>query len=128
MWKCVLFACLVVSVSAFAQEGHPLSGTFTGDWGPATGPRGHITLVMSWDGQKVTGVVNPGPDSAPVNVFVDYTTWVVRIDAEAKDAAGKPVRIEAEGKIEEMGSPRRRIVGTWRQGGASGNFRVTREQ
>jgi len=128
MWKRAAFVCVVVAMSAFAQEGHPLTGTFTGDWGPARGPRNHITLVMNWDGTKVAGVINPGPNSAPLNVFVDYTNWTVRLDADTKDDAGKPVRIEADGKLEAMGSPRRSLVGTWRQGGISGDFKVTREQ
>ena len=128
MWKRLAFVCLAVAASAFAQEGHPLSGTWTGDWGPARAPRNHITLVMNWDGTNVVGVVNPGPNSAPIKVFVDYSNWTVRIDAEVKDDAGKPVRMEADGKLEQMGSPRRRLVGTWRQGGLTGDFRVTREQ
>ena len=128
MWKRVVFVCLVVSTAALAQEGHPLSGTWTGDWGLSAGARNHITLVMNWDGDKVTGVMNPGPDSAPLNISVDYANWVVRFDADAKDATGKAVRIEAEGKIEELGSPRRKLVGSWRQGGASGDFKVTRTQ
>ena len=128
MWKRAVFVCLGAASSAFAQEGHPLTGTFSGDWGSAAGPRNHVTLVMKWDGQNVTGIVNPGPNSAPLNVSVDYATWVVRIQAETKDATGRPVRIEAEGKLEEMGSARRRLVGTWRQGETSGNFRVIREQ
>jgi hypothetical protein len=128
MWKRVLFVCLIVAVSAFAQEGHPLSGTWTGDWGTGAGPRNHITLVMNWDGDKVTGVINPGPDSMPLNVFVDYSTWAVRLDAQPKEAAGQAVRMEAEGKLENMGSPRRRLVGSWSQGGVTGDFKVTREQ
>lgn len=128
MWKRALFVCLVAALSAFAQEGHPLSGTWTGDWGTSVGPRNHITLVMNWDGDKVTGVMNPGPDSVPLNVFVDYSTWAVRLDTESKDATGKAVPIEAEGKLENMGSPRRKLSGTWRQGGATGDFKVTREQ
>jgi hypothetical protein len=128
MWKRALFVCLVLAISAYAQEGHPLSGTWTGDWGPSTGPRNHITLVMNWDGDKITGVMNPGPDSAPLNVYVDYASWSVHIDAESKDAGGKATRIEAEGKFEDMGSPRRKLVGTWRQGSVAGDFKVTREQ
>jgi hypothetical protein len=128
MRKLASFVCVFVAMSVLAQEGHPLTGTFTGDWGTGKGPRNHITLVMNWDGEKVAGVINPGPNSAPVNVFVDYTTWMVRIDAETKDDAGKPVRIEAQGKLEAMGSPRRRLVGTWSQGGVTGDFKVTREQ
>jgi hypothetical protein len=128
MWKRIAFVCLTVAASAFAQEGHPLSGTWSGDWGPARASRNHVTLVMNWNGTSVVGVVNPGPNSAPINVFVDYSNWTVRIDGEVKDDAGKPVRIEADGKIEQMGSPRRSLAGTWRQGGVTGEFRVTREQ
>lgn len=129
MWKrALILCCAIAATTAFAQEGHPLSGTWTGDWGPRTSTlRTHITLVMSWDGDKVIGVLNPGPDSAAVNVFVDYATWAVRIDAETKDTAGKTVKIEAEGKLEELGSPRRRLAGTWRQGTTAGEFKVTRE-
>jgi hypothetical protein len=84
---------------------------------------------MSWDGDKVTGVINPGPDSIPVgNVVVDYSRWTVRIDTETKDSGGKAQRIEVEGRLEELGSPRRRLVGTWRQGDIAGDFKVTREQ
>jgi hypothetical protein len=82
---------------------------------------------LNWTGEKVEGVMNPGLDSAPLNIYVDYSNWVVRIDAETKDAAGKAVRVEVEGKLEEMGSPRRRLVGTWRQGAQTGDFKVTRQ-
>jgi hypothetical protein len=58
---------------------------------------------------------------------VDYTKWIVRIEAETKDATGKPVRIQAEGAVEDLGSPHRRLVGKWTQGGVSGEFKVTRE-
>jgi hypothetical protein len=113
---------------ALAQEGHPLSGTWTGDWGASPAQRNHVTLVMSWDGEKVTGVINPGPDSSTLqSVFLDLTSWTVRIDADGKDPAGKPVRIEVEGKIEDLGSPHRRLTGKWTQGVLTGDFKVTRE-
>jgi hypothetical protein len=83
---------------------------------------------MSFDGDKITGVINPGPDSASLqSVFVDYTNWTVRIEAEARDASGKAVRIAAEGKLEELGSPHRRLTGTWSQGDLKGDFKVTRD-
>jgi len=129
MWRRLLFSALAFAAAAFAQEGHPLSGTWTGDWGQGATSRNHITLVMNWDGDKVTGVINPGPDSIALgNVSVDYTRWIVRIDADTKDAGGKPLRIEVEGRLEELGSPRRRLVGTWHQGAMTGDFKVAREQ
>ena len=127
MWKRIL-VCLVFATAISAQEGHPLSGTWTGDWGPDATPRNHVTLVMNWDGEKVSGVINPGPDAAPLlNVYVDYSKWTVRFDADGKDSTGKAVRIEGEGRIEDLGSSQRKLIGTWRQGQTAGQFKVTRQ-
>jgi hypothetical protein len=123
-----LLACLVFSVCALAQEGHPLSGTWSGDWGPTTAQRNHITLVMNWDGKNISGVLNPGPDAVQIpSIFLDVTNWTVRIEADAKDSSGGPVHITAEGKLDDIGSYHRKITGTWRQGNARGDFRVTRD-
>src|SRR5262249_55957740 len=111
-----------------AQEGHPLTGTWSGDWGPSAARRTHVTLVMNWDGDRVTGTINPGPDAAEMKtVTVDVSTWSVHIEADGKDAAGKPSRIVADGKIEDLGSPHRRLAGTWSDGAVKGDFKVTRE-
>jgi len=124
----LLFICLSLAASAFAQEGHPLTGRWIGDWGPSATQRNHITLIMSFDGDKVTGVLNPGPDSATLdNIFVDVTNWTVRIEADTKDQSGKLVRISAEGKLEDLGSPKRRMIGTWSQGDTRGTFKITRD-
>jgi hypothetical protein len=130
MWRQALFVCLLVAMPVLAQEGHPLTGTWTGDWGSTNAPRTHLTLVLNWEGdEKIAGVINPGPDAIPIqNIVINFTNWTVRIDAEAKDAAGKAVRVQADGKIEDLGSPRRRLSGTWRQGTVMGDFKVTREQ
>jgi hypothetical protein len=84
---------------------------------------------MNWDGnEKIAGVINPGPDSVPIQtIVVDYTNWTVRIEAETKDASGKPVRIDAEGKFENLGLPNRRLTGKWTQGAVAGSFTVTRQ-
>jgi len=116
-----LFACL--SLSSAAQEGHPLTGTWTGDWGPSATQRNHVTIVMNWDGSNVTGTINPGPDAVQIaSVFVDVTNWTVRIEGDAKDG-----HISAEGKLEDIASAHRKLSGTWRQGNAKGDFRVTRD-
>ena len=110
---------VVLAASARTQEGHPLTGTWAGDWGPAGAPRTHITMVMEWDGKAVTGVINPGPDAISLTaVAVDWGTWTVRIEGKG---------ITAEGRLEDIGSYHRRIAGTWTQGAAKGNFKLTRE-
>ena len=123
-----LIACLAVPICVFAQEGHPLTGTWSGDWGPAATQRNHVTLVMNWDGKNISGIINPGPDAIQVpSVFLDVTNWTIRIEADTKDPSGSPVHITAEGKLDDIGSYHRKITGTWRQGNAKGDFRVTRD-
>ena len=123
-----LLACLASVVPVFAQEGHPLTGTWSGDWGPTTTDRNHLTIVMNWDGKNVTGTINPGPDAVTIGgVHLDLASWTVRIEADAKDRSGNSVHVTAEGKLEDLGSAHRKIVGTWQQGTTKGDFRITRD-
>ncbi len=123
-----LVACFFAVASGFAQEGHPLKGTWSGDWGPTADQRNHLTFVLNWDGKNVTGVINPGPNSFPIkSVVLDPVNWTVRIEADAKDPAGNAVPIVAQGTLEDLESYHRTITGTWRQGATQGNFRLTRD-
>jgi hypothetical protein len=120
--------CVGLGVAALAQQGHPLTGTWSGDWGPAPTQRNALTLVLNWDGKNVTGVINPGPDSIPIaSVYVDVTNWTIRIEADAKDQAGKPAHIAAEGRLEDLGSYHRKLSGAWSMGATKGDFKVTRD-
>src|SRR5947207_14060696 len=109
---CVL-TVVAVSMYAFAQEGHPLTGTWSGDWGPTGTQRNHVTLVMNWDGKNVTGMINPGPDAIPLaSVFLDVTNWTVRIEADAKDPSGSLAHIIVKGFFDDICSYNRIIIGT----------------
>jgi hypothetical protein len=116
------------AAAVYAQEGHPLTGTWAGDWGASANERTHITMVLNWDGKAVTGTLNPGPDQAPLTaVTLDPATWMVRMEADAKDASGRPVHISAEGKLEDLASYHRTLSGTWTQGATKGTFKLTRD-
>jgi hypothetical protein len=128
MKRVLAFACLAIYLGgiapSFAQQGHPLTGTWSGDWGTTSSQRNHLTFVMNWDGKNVTGLINPGPDSIVLaSVFVDTTTWTVRIEADTKDK----VHISADGKLEDLGSYHRTIKGSWIQGSTKGDFKITRD-
>lgn len=129
MWRRarVLFypalAALALAALLLAQEGHPLSGTWSGEWASSADRSQHLTFVLNWDGKAVTGIMNPGPNAIPISgVAIDFSNWTVRIEAGAKDAP-----IVAEGKIEDLASPHRSIRGTMRQGSTQGDFRITRD-
>ena len=123
-----LIVFIGVAAGALAQEGHPLTGTWSGDWGPTAAQRNHLTLVMSWDGTNVSGVLNPGDNAVKIpSIFLDVTNWTVRIEADAKDESGKTFHIAAEGKLDDIGSYHRKLSGSWTQGTTKGDFRLIRD-
>jgi hypothetical protein len=119
---------LAATFYVFPQEGHPLSGTWTGDAGPSATARQHLTIVLNWNGQAVTGLINPGPDAGTLRaVVLDPATWTVRLEGDLKDSSGRAAAFSGEGKLENLGSIHRTIKGTWKHGTASGDFRLVRD-
>jgi len=120
---------LVAPAGLHAQFGHPLKGQWSGQWGPANDSK-RLLLDLHWDGKAVTGTINPGNEAAKVtSVTVDYSNpsaWKVKLQAEGKDASGKPVTISADGTLENIGAYSRLFHGTWAEGGQKGEFTVTR--
>src|SRR5438874_12469596 len=64
----LLAVVLTLTVTAIAQEGHPLTGTWYGDFGMTSSQRSDLTVIMQWDGKQTTGTVNPGPNAVPIKV------------------------------------------------------------
>src|SRR6266581_6462613 len=62
-----LLACLVAAAPVLAQEGHPLKGSWLGDWGPNRTQRTQAFIILDWDGKNITGTINPGPDAIPIS-------------------------------------------------------------
>ena len=120
-------ACLALEVTAQAQYGHPLKGSWSGDWGTSKTSRTRVLLDLNWDGRAITGTINPGPNGVPLTeATLDPTSWTVRFRAEGKDRSGGPVRYVIEGKLQNIGSYYRVITGTWSQGTQKGDFKITR--
>ena len=119
----VLYAAIGTTVSA--QFGHPLKGSWSGDWGPNKDQRTRVLLDLGWDGKAITGTINPGPNGRPLKVAtLDPATWGVHLEAEGKDPAGAPVKVVIDGKLENLGAYRRVLAGTWTEGGTKGDFRL----
>ncbi len=122
-----LIIALLVALPAFAQFGHPLKGTWSGDWGPTKDKQTHVVIEMNWDGKAITGNINPGPNAAPLQkATLDPATWGVHLEGEGKDATGKMVRYVIDGKLENIGAYQRVLSGTWTQGDVKGTFKVVR--
>jgi hypothetical protein len=126
-----VWACLTITTmtGAVAQEGHPLIGTWEGDWGPSPAQRNPVLIVMEWKTTTLSGVINPGyPDEAPIRVgTLDSTKWTLHLEADSKDERGNAVKVVVDGKLADIGSPNRTLTGTWTRGNVKGDFKLKRE-
>jgi hypothetical protein len=114
---CVLVVLLGLA-AASAQFGHPLKGSWSGDWGTSPQARNRVLLDLQWDGKAITGTINPGPDAVPIQrATVNVSDWTLRLEAPG---------YVIEGKLENLGAYARFITGTWTQNGVKGDFKVTR--
>ena len=124
----VFLACLAMASPLLGQalnegQGHPLKGVWLGDWGPDKTHRTPVTITMDWDGKAVSGNISPGPDAIRfTKAELDPSNWSVHLEADAKGT-----HYVIEGKIKDLGSLRRYIVGTWTQGNQKGDFKITRQ-
>ena len=128
----VLFICMLswfLSASVMAQEGHPLAGIWIGDWGPTANSRNFVLLEMNWIDMTISGNINPGfPDAAVItNSELNSSNWTVHVEASGMDENGNTVTTIFDGQLEDLGSPKRTLGGTWRQGNISGDFSLTRD-
>ena len=122
-----LMLALAVALPAWAQFGHPLTGTWSGDWGPSKENRTHVLVELKWDGKAITGTINPGPNAVALQkASLDPDTWTVHLEGDGKDASGKAVHYAIDGKLENIGAYQRVMTGTWMQGAAKGDFKVVR--
>ena len=116
--RCSLLVVLSAS-TAFAQFGHPLKGTWSGEYGNA---KTHVVLEFNWDGKNLSGSINPGANAVKFSrVTLDPATWTLHAEA---DKGGTHYAID--GKMENLGAAARILEGTWQQGSDKSNFKVVR--
>ncbi|MBV9746841.1 MAG: hypothetical protein JO099_24025 [Acidobacteriia bacterium] len=121
-----VFACALILPLA-AQEGYPLTGSWHGEWHTAS-EKHPLLFYMKWNTKNVEGTINPGRNAMTLKVAtLDPANWTVHFEADDKDQAGNPVHIVADGKLDNIGSYNRTITGTWSQGAAKGEFKLTRD-
>jgi hypothetical protein len=128
-------SCFALAVSALsAQEGHPLVGSWHGNWSLNGADRKDLTLIVDYtpDGAGITGLVNPGYDQATIqNVVLTIakpTDWNFKFEVDLKDKSGKTTRYVADGKLDQIGYDQRTLKGTWTAGTTKGDFKLTRDR
>ena len=123
-----LLVSFTLVLPAIAQEGHPMSGSWVGDWGPTKDQRTRVVVAMEWTGKELTATINPGPNAIKAKVArVNPVDWSVHLEADGKDAQGRPVAYVIDGKIDDLGTYNRSIIGTWNVGSTKEDFSITRQ-
>lgn len=124
---CLLAAGIAIAMSASAQEGYPLKGSWIGEWKGNQASGDFLFLVLDWDGKKVSGMINPGTDDIAIKTAtLNPDTWTVHIEADAK-SKDKTINYQLDGKIQNLELPSRSIVGTWKSQNGSGALDVVRQ-
>ena len=122
-----LLVAVLLSAPALAQFGHPLKGTWSGDWGPTKENRTHVVLELNWDGKAISGNINPGPKAVPLKkAELSPDTWGVHFEGDGKDASGATVHYVIDDKLENIGAYQRIMSRTWTENSKKGDFRVVR--
>jgi hypothetical protein len=125
----VVLALVLWTAGASAQQGHPMEGTWQGLWGRTGVERNFLTLILRWNGSIIVGTVNPGPNEGAIReVELDTSTWTVRIDLDVPDRlSGETVRVRAECRLYDIGSPRRTVRGVLEGDVPDSYFRISRQ-
>lgn len=125
--KTMLCLSALLAVSAMAQVGHPVKGSWLGYWGTGEDDRNRILLVLDWENREIVGTINPGRNSVPVKrAEIDYDSWTLTIEADMPVDDGGTAPYVAIGRLENLGSwVNRRYSGTYTHGDETGTFRLT---
>jgi hypothetical protein len=127
-----LLACLAVTIPVVAQQraaasADPLSGTWTGDWGPNANDRNQVSVELKWDGKALSGTVKSIQPSRP-DVMLQKSTYTaatnaVHMEAEsANPRGGGTVHFIIDGKL--SGNT---MTGSWNHDSTKGDFKLTKK-
>ena len=128
--KSFFVVCLMIAVaagSACAQQkmaADPISGTWSGDWGPSARQRTQVVLEFHFDGKALTGTVNPGPAAIPLQkATFDPKSGVVHLEVDAIGTDGSTVHYVVDGKLDKN-----TMSGNWARDNGKGDFKLTKDQ
>ena len=111
------------NAGADTGQGHPAKGSFLGTWGPNTNTQNALMVLMDWDGNAITGTINPGPQGIPIaKAELNPDDWTLHIEGGTGAA-----RIVLDGKFQNLTWLARSLVGTYTRGNERGTFRITRQ-
>jgi len=123
-----LLACLAIALPVLAlQRGSdPLTGTWSGDWGPNAADRNTVNVNLKWDGKTLTGTVQSvnyqRPDVTLQKATFDATSGTIHMEADAPNPRGGTIHYVIDGKLANG-----TMSGSWNHDGRKGDFKLTKK-
>ncbi len=116
----------LLGATAFAQHGHPLVGSWSGEWVPPGGEPQRVLVVLEYENDTVSGSIYFGTRRVPIRrALLEPDSWAVRLEASENRNDDGVVDYLIEGRIENLGSTTERtITGSLVRNGERGDFRV----
>jgi hypothetical protein len=120
-----LAGCLAV-VPAFSQQkggADPITGKWSGDWGPSRFDRNRVTAELKLAGKTVTGTVNSEGKVVEVkNGSFDPKTNAFHMEADSPGPGDRIVHFVIDGKLENN-----TLTGSWNHDVRKGDFKITKQ-
>ena len=130
------FFCVVgilmslLTPAAVAQQGHPLVGVWSGDWGPTPAERHPVVVEMLWENTTLERQHQSWRARRRCNQSGETGFDELDRSPRGRGQGRKRQATSASsstGQLENLGSAKRTLTGTWIRGTTKGNFKVTRE-
>jgi hypothetical protein len=124
-----LLACIAIAVPVLAlQRGSdPVSGMWSGDWGPNAADRNTVNVELKLDGKNLTGTVHSinyqRADVMLQKSTFDSATGTIHMEADVPNPrGGASVHYVIDGKL--MNGT---MSGSWNHGTSKGDFKLTKK-
>jgi len=124
---CIL-ACLAIAIPVLAQRGaaaDPITGSWSGDWGPSPADRNSVTVDLKLEGKTVTGAVKsvqPARPDVPLSKST-FDAGKVHLEATATNPrSGAMVHYVIDGTLANGV-----MTGTWNHDTTKGDFKLTKK-
>ena len=118
-----LFLAAAGAIATKASVADPLTGTWSGDWGPSADDRNPVTVELKYDGKALTGTVNPGANAVSLkNCTFDAKTGAIHMEADTKSRRGTDIHYVIDGKVDKG-----TMSGSWNHDNRKGDFKITKK-
>jgi hypothetical protein len=124
---CSLIIALVVfsacaSPASSTADADPVSGRWTGEWGPSPERQTAVVLELQWDGTKLTGTINPGNRPSEIGkASFNPETNAITMELDVIDIRGEMDHYSITGKVDGN-----RMSGTWTRKNGKGTFKISK--